>query len=259
MGVEIERKFLVTGPFPRASAGQEIRQGYLARHPERAVRVRLAGDRAWLTVKGRSEGASRLELEYPIPVDDARAMLELCEPGCIDKTRYEVEHDGLTWEVDVFAGDNEGLVVDEVELGSPDKEVSSPAWVGAEVTEDRRYLNAVLSEHPYAEWDEAYSVILYYDRGARARGEALAERLRARGFRVRADAWSDAREPDDPILSAITAADKIHYHPSAARKAASIRDELAPSLALVEGDVVTPGSTWAMGPRSLTILLVTPS
>lgn len=155
MGVEIERKFLVLESFSRPESGRVIRQGYLSRSPERAVRVRVSGDDAWLTIKGPTVGASRIELEYSIPVEDAMVMLEqLCEPGRIDKTRYEIDHEGLTWEVDVFAGDNEGLVVAEVELSHPDQEVPLPPWVGREVTDDRRYLNSRLSEEPYSTWRE---------------------------------------------------------------------------------------------------------
>lgn len=259
MGFEIERKFLVPGSFPRPDSGRVIRQGYLSRHPDRTVRVRAAGDEAWLTIKGRTEGTRRIELEYAVPIEDATLMLDrLCEPGRIDKTRYEIEHDGLTWEVDVFTGDNEGLVVAEVELSTPEQEVSLPPWVGAEVSDDRRYLNSRLSERPYSQWNETCSVILYYDGPARARGEALAERLRGLGFPVRADAWSDARESGDPPLSSFSDTDAIHVHPTALARAELVRTELVPSIVVKEGDVVGPGSRWSVGPRSMTILLIGP-
>lgn len=153
MGTEIERKFLVPGAFPRPDRGRSLRQGYLCRGPDRSVRIRVGGDQAWLTVKGRTVGASRPEFEYSIPVADAVAMLDrLCEPGQVHKVRYEVEHAGLTWEVDVFEGDNTGLVVAEVELRDATQVVTLPPWVGAEVTEDPRYLNANLGRHPYTQW-----------------------------------------------------------------------------------------------------------
>ncbi|MEM7154088.1 MAG: CYTH domain-containing protein [Myxococcota bacterium] len=154
MGTEIERKFLVPGPFPLPSDGQTIRQGYLSRDPDRTVRIRRIGDQARLTIKGRKVGAAAPEFEYPIPVQDADEMLDrLCEPGRIDKIRYLVPFAGFTWEVDVFSGENEGLVVAEIELERRGQEFERPAWVGEDVTEDPRYLNSNLSRTPYTKWE----------------------------------------------------------------------------------------------------------
>ena len=155
MGLEIERKFLVFSDAWReqAGAGERYRQGYLFTDARCSVRVRTAGDRAWLNVKGSTVGATRAEFEYEVPLADAEAMLaELCEPGRIDKTRYLVPAGAHTFEVDVFHGDNEGLVVAEVELGHVDERFERPAWLGEEVTEDTRYYNARLARHPWREW-----------------------------------------------------------------------------------------------------------
>lgn len=154
MGIEIERKFLVTSDAWRdgAPAGLRMSQGYLSRQPGRTVRVRLAGDRAWLTIKGAAEGISRAEFEYPIPPSDAAGMLALCELGVIDKTRYEVPFGDHLWEVDVFHGENDGLIVAEVELGDACEKPLLPAWVGLEVSEDRRYANSSLTERPFRLW-----------------------------------------------------------------------------------------------------------
>jgi CYTH domain-containing protein len=153
MGKEIERKFLVRqGEWPK-NEGVTYRQGYLSTVKERTVRVRIAGDAAFLTVKGISKGATRAEFEYDIPVSDAEEMLDhLCEQPLIEKRRYEIEHGGLTWEVDEFFGNNEGLVLAEVELESEDQQFERPPWVGEEVTDDPRYFNANLVEHPYRDW-----------------------------------------------------------------------------------------------------------
>ena len=158
MGLEIERKFLVRGDAWReqAGAGERLRQGYLFTDSRCSVRVRTAGDRAWLNVKGSTVGTTRPEFEYEVPVADAEAMLDgLCEPGRIDKTRYLVPAGDHTFEVDVFHGDNEGLVVAEVELGRADERFERPAWLGDEVTEDTRYYNACLARHPWREWGGA--------------------------------------------------------------------------------------------------------
>jgi adenylate cyclase len=153
MGTEIERKFLVRDPSVVAgSAGTRFRQGYLSRDPERTVRVRRAGDRAWLTIKGRSRGASRDEFEYEIPPQDAEQLLALCPNPLIEKTRHLVDVDGATWEVDVFEGDNAGLVIAEIELGAVDAPVTIPDWAGPEVTEDPRYYNANLAARPFGTW-----------------------------------------------------------------------------------------------------------
>jgi CYTH domain-containing protein len=154
MGTEIERKFLVVGDAWRQGAiGVLYRQGYLCTTPERTARVRVAGDKGYLTVKGSRTGVSRLEFEYPIPLEDAQAMLDaLCVRPLIEKTRYRIDHGGLVWEVDEFAGENAGLVIAEVELEREDQEVSLPAWVGKEVSADDRYANSSLAERPFSTW-----------------------------------------------------------------------------------------------------------
>jgi CYTH domain-containing protein len=154
VGTEIERKFLVTGDSWRGGGTSAVfRQGYLSTVKERTVRVRAAGDKGVLTIKGITVGASRAEFEYAIPVEDADTMLdELCEVPIIEKTRDIVEVDGTTWEIDEFGGVNEGLIVAEVELDSPDEEFTRPDWLGDEVTDDPRYFNANLVAHPYTEW-----------------------------------------------------------------------------------------------------------
>jgi CYTH domain-containing protein len=153
---EIERKFLVTSDEWRIGAqGKRYRQGYLSIDVDRTVRVRVAGDQGFLTVKGRSAGASRAEYEYPIPVAHAEEMLDrLCLRPLIEKTRYRVAHGGLVWEVDVFAGESSGLTVAEVELEAEDQAVALPPWVGREVTGDPRYANASLVQRPFATWGD---------------------------------------------------------------------------------------------------------
>ena len=149
MGIEIERKFLVTDASVVAGRpGVVIRQGYLSRELERTVRVRRKGSDAFITIKGASRGASRSEWEYEIPPSDADEMLRICEGPVLDKTRYLIDVAGRGWEVDVFAGANEGLVMAEVELDAEDAIVELPAWAGLEVTDDPRYYNANLSRHP---------------------------------------------------------------------------------------------------------------
>jgi CYTH domain-containing protein len=152
MATEIERKFRVHGTGWAQGAGTRIRQGYLNRDKERTVRVRIAGDKAFLTIKGVSRGASRAEFEYPIPPEDAEQLLKLSDGPIIEKIRYVIDHEGSTWEVDEFHGDNAGLVVAEIELTSEDQPFSRPPWLGSEVTEDSRYFNASLASHPYTKW-----------------------------------------------------------------------------------------------------------
>ena len=153
MGTEIERKFLVTDPSVLdGRSGIAYSQGYLSLTPERTVRVRRAGEAAYLTVKGISVGASRAEFEYPIPLADVEDLLSLCERPVIEKVRYRIDHAGLTWEVDVFAGENQGLVVAEVEVPAVDTRVEVPGWAGVEVTDDARYFNANLVSHPFRDW-----------------------------------------------------------------------------------------------------------
>ncbi len=152
MAVEIERKFLVTGDAWRNDGGVLYRQGYLNRDKMRTVRIRIAGDAAFLTIKGKSTGASRAEFEYPVPMDDAQALLALCDGPLIEKTRYIVLHAGHRWEVDEFAGDNAGLVVAELELSAEDEAFDAPTWLGAEVTHDARYFNSNLASQPFCTW-----------------------------------------------------------------------------------------------------------
>jgi CYTH domain-containing protein len=151
---EIERKFLVAGDFRgEVSGASHIVQGYLSTTPGRSVRVRLRDEQGWITVKGPMRGLTRVEWEKEIPAGEAQLLLSLCEPGVIDKTRHLVPAaDGHVWEVDEFHGDNEGLVVAEIELGSEAEEFVRPAWVGREVTGERRYFNSSLTKCPYKDW-----------------------------------------------------------------------------------------------------------
>jgi adenylate cyclase len=151
---EIERKFLVDRTqWTPQGAGVHLVQGYLSSHPERVVRVRVAGESAKLTIKGRTTGITRVELEYDIPVPDARLMLDtLCERPLIDKHRYTETVAGRTWEIDIFHGDNDGLVVAEIELESETDVFEVPAWAGPEVSRDARYYNANLLKAPYTTW-----------------------------------------------------------------------------------------------------------
>ena len=153
MGTEIERKFLVSGDGWRQGPSVMYRQGYLSTDKERTVRVRYGGERAFLTVKGENTGATRSEFEYEIPRKDAEEMLDqLCERPLIEKRRYCVQLGGLTWEIDEFVGENEGLVLAEVELEDEGQVVEPPPWAGREVTGDPRYFNANLVRHPYRTW-----------------------------------------------------------------------------------------------------------
>ena len=153
MATEIERKFLVQGTQWRQGAGVRFNQGYLNRDMERTVRVRIAGDKAHLTIKGMTRGASRLEFEYEIPVADAEQLMKLSDGPVITKNRHVIIHDGCKWEVDEFFGDNAGLVVAEIELTSPDQPFTPPPWLGMEVTDDLRYYNSSLASHPYSTWN----------------------------------------------------------------------------------------------------------
>ena len=154
MGIEIERKFLLIGEaWKKLAQGIRYRQGYLSTSKESTVRVRTIENTGYLTVKGESQGATRSEFEYEIPVEDANAMLDqLCAKPLIEKNRYKIEYDGFIWEVDEFFGENQGLVVAEVELESEDQVYVKPEWVGVEVTEDHRYFNSNLARHPYSQW-----------------------------------------------------------------------------------------------------------
>jgi adenylate cyclase len=157
MGKEIERKFLVIDRrWQEGATGVRYRQGYLAVGPPVAVRIRMAGGEAFLNIKKATLDITRDEFEYRIPIEDAEAMLnELCEGLSIDKVRYKIRYGGMLWEIDVFEGANEGLVVAEIELLDPDQGFEHPPWLGEEVSGDPRYLNTSLSRHPYAEWRRA--------------------------------------------------------------------------------------------------------
>jgi adenylate cyclase len=154
MGKEIERKFLVRGDVWRSLAkGTAYRQGYLNSVKERTVRIRTIDAKAFLTVKGLTVGATRAEYEYEIPLADCNAMLDaLAEKPIIEKKRYKVPFEGLTWEIDEFYGDNAGLIVAEVELESEGQAFRKPEWAGEEVTADPRYFNSNLIKHPYTKW-----------------------------------------------------------------------------------------------------------
>ena len=155
MAQEIERKFLVKGDFKsEVFKSTRITQGYLSSVPERTVRVRVKGDKGFITIKGivNETGASRYEWEKEIPVEDVQELLKICEPGVIDKTRYLVKNGEYTFEVDEFYGDNDGLTVAEIELPSEDAAFNKPAWLGEEVTGDVRYYNSMLMKNPYKNW-----------------------------------------------------------------------------------------------------------
>lgn len=156
MGQEIERKFLVISDRWKPPAqGVLYRQGYIPTTDNRTVRVRIAGDQGYLTLKGPVVNLVRLEFEYPIPLADAEVLLaQLCNPPLVEKRRYRISIEPLVWEVDQFLGANQGLVLAEVELTHPDQPVSLPDWIGKEVTEDRRYFNSYLAQHPFQTWPE---------------------------------------------------------------------------------------------------------
>ena len=152
MGKEIERKFLVKEGTWRNAKGTRYRQGYLSTVKERTVRVRTIEDKAYLTIKGIAIGASRMEFEYEIPRQDAATLLDICKRPLIEKNRYKTEHGGFVWEVDEFFGENQGLIVAEIELESEDQYFPKPDWIGEEVTGDPRYFNSNLIKNPYTKW-----------------------------------------------------------------------------------------------------------
>lgn len=156
MAQEIERKFLVKSNAFKTEAVREMRitQGYLSSVPERTVRVRVKGEKGFITIKGigSESGASRFEWEKEIPVDEVNDLLKICEPGIIDKTRYNVKSGEHTFEVDEFYGDNEGLVVAEVELSSENEAFDKPEWLGEEVTGQVKYYNSMLMKKPFKKW-----------------------------------------------------------------------------------------------------------
>lgn len=156
MATEIERKYLVKpGAWTPKGPGAHFQQGYLNSQKERVVRVRIEGSVAKLTIKGLTSGVTRAEFEYGIPLEDAGVILnQLCERPLIDKHRHVEHHLGRAWEIDVFHGENEGLVVAEIELPTPDAKVDLPDWVGIEVSSDPRYYNSNLLKNPYTTWSK---------------------------------------------------------------------------------------------------------
>lgn len=157
MGVEIERKFLLhhdTWNKLVKPAGKDLRQGYILNDPAKTIRVRIAEAKAWLTIKGVTLGASRLEYEYEIPIAEAKELLDNFSEGELEKIRYEIDYKGKIWEVDVFSGENDGLIVAEIELLSEDEDFECPKWIDVEVTGDKRYYNASLTTYPFKDWED---------------------------------------------------------------------------------------------------------
>ena len=153
MGLEIERKFLLSNDdWRHLGTPVHYAQGYLAADDFRTVRVRVAGNQGFLTIKGASEGFSRLEFEYPIPVAEALQMLGLCVMPMIEKFRTKISFEGKVWEIDEFEGDNRGLIMAEIELHSEEESFIIPPWIGEEVTGDKRYFNSQLALHPFQSW-----------------------------------------------------------------------------------------------------------
>lgn len=154
MGLEIERKFLVKNTNWKGLIEQKnyIKQGYLNSNIERTVRVRITNQTAFLTIKGKTKNTTRQEFEYEIPFEDAESLLKLCETPLIEKVRYTVKHEGKLWEIDKFEGDNEGLVVAEIELANEDEEITLPNWIGEEVSHDAKYYNSSLIRKPFKNW-----------------------------------------------------------------------------------------------------------
>ena len=164
MGKEIERKFLLTGEGWREGieSSMPITQGYLmgaaglvAGHARASVRLRIAGSEAWLNIKSSVRGIERAEFEYPVPVADAREMLDTLCDGKVEKTRHHVHVDGTVFEIDEFTGANHGLVVAEVELDHAGEEIPRPSWLGREVSDEKRYYNVFLLDHPFTQWTDA--------------------------------------------------------------------------------------------------------
>jgi adenylate cyclase len=150
---EIERKFLVDQKLWKpAGMGTKLVQGYLSVDPERVVRVRIAGEKAYLTIKGKPAGIVRTELEYEIPKNEAEVLLKMCLNFKVEKTRFKENIENVIWEIDVFEGENEGLVMAEVELDNINQKIDLPEWIGEEVSADSRYYNSQLSKNPFAKW-----------------------------------------------------------------------------------------------------------
>jgi adenylate cyclase len=156
MAIEIERKFLVKGNEWRSlGIGQVYRQGYITTVNSTTVRIRIVGDRGYLTIKGKTNGIARSEFEYPIPLEDAQIMLDtLCDRPLIEKIRYKIQLGDLLWEVDEFLGENEGLIIAEVELDDVNRTIELPDWIAREVSGDRKYYNSNLAKYPYQQWKD---------------------------------------------------------------------------------------------------------
>ena len=155
MATEIERKFLVDKNLWKPMVvGKKIAQGYLQHDANKVVRVRIKGNQGFLTVKGKNNGISRLEFEYEIPIADAEEMLLLCDSGVVEKTRFEVAYKGFIWEIDNFEGENDGLLLAEVEMESVDDQPELPQWILEEVSSDKKYFNSHLSQFPFNTWIE---------------------------------------------------------------------------------------------------------
>lgn len=156
MGLEIERKFLVKNDTwkEKVSKSISIKQGYLSSDIERTVRVRIFGNKGFLTIKGKNDNLTRKEFEYDIPLNEAKSLLELCKKPIIEKTRFLVKEYGKIWEVDVFEGENEGLIIAEVELESENQELQILEWVGEEVSTDSKYFNSSLISNPFVNWEK---------------------------------------------------------------------------------------------------------
>ncbi len=154
MAIEIERKFLVIGEGWRSGVPHRITQGYLSEESGPTVRVRTCGAKAFLTIKGETIGISRPEFEYEIPLEDARALLAMCQTPLVEKTRWIVPAGTLKWEVDEFSGLNRGLNIAELELTAEDQVFEKPDWIGREVTSEKRYYNSKLARHPFCDWSD---------------------------------------------------------------------------------------------------------
>jgi adenylate cyclase len=155
MAIEIERKFLIEKDLWYAlkkPLGEDIIQAYLVNEPGKVVRIRVTNSNGFITIKGPSENATRQEFEYQIPKEDALEILALFDPKKIEKIRHNIEFQGHLWEIDEFFGNNDGLIIAEIELNSREESFEKPPWLGREVTNDHRYYNAYLSEHPYSLW-----------------------------------------------------------------------------------------------------------
>jgi len=155
MGIEIERKYLINTLLWDESLSHKkvyIKQAYISHTPEKTIRVRIKDNEAFITIKGKTQGCSRLEFEYPIPIIDAHELIENFTILHIEKTRYYVMVEGKLWEVDVFLAQNAGLIIAEIELTSEDEIISKPVWIAEDVSYDIRYYNSYLAEHPYVNW-----------------------------------------------------------------------------------------------------------